>query len=217
MAEEKFSGRIQVTPTTFNVQTGAINGGYSFDLPLATVAAFQNQALQHQNANSQNARGFLGGVLNQSQANFNQGAEKAFAYGEKNLQAITKMHQQTMNVAYKMAKRGGIGGCYITTAICQADDKPDNCDELETLRAFRDGWMKGQPGGVELIREYYDTAPAIVRAIKRGRNPNEVFAFLRDQFLGLAVAQIKVGDNAGALNTYKRMVATAKAIVGGAE
>lgn len=217
MAEDKFAGRIQVTPTTFDPQTGAINGGYSFDLPLATVAAFQNTALQHQNANSQNARGFVGGVLNQSQTNFNQGAEKAFAYGEKNLQAITKMHQQTMNVAYKMAKRGGIGGCYITTAICQADDKPDNCDELETLRAFRDGWMARQPDGVELVREYYRTAPAIVRAIERGRNPKEVFAFLRDQFLGLAVAQIKVGDNAGALNTYKRMVATAKAIVGGAE
>lgn len=217
MAEEKFAGRIQVTPTTFNAQTGAINGGYSFDLPLATVAAFNNQALAHQQATTYHNKGFLNNVIAGSQANINAGAQQAYAYGEKNLKAITQMHSQTMAVAKKMAKRGGIGGCYITTAICQADDKPDNCDELETLRAFRDGWMKSQPGGAELIREYYDTAPAIVRAIERGRNPKEVFAFLRDQFLGLAVAQVKVGDNAGALNTYKRMVATAKAIVGGAE
>lgn len=37
--------------------------------------------------------------------------------------------------------------------------------ELQTLRTFRDTWMKGSKEGQKSIETYYDTAPKIVSAI----------------------------------------------------
>lgn len=44
---------------------------------------------------------------------------------------------------------------------------PDDCEELMTLRSFRDHYLIGQPGGREQIRLYYEVAPIIVRNIRR--------------------------------------------------
>lgn len=55
--------------------------------------------------------------------------------------------------------------CFITTAVCQYQCKPDNCFELETLRDFRDSWLFNQIDGKQLISEYYEIAPEIVNLI----------------------------------------------------
>lgn len=55
--------------------------------------------------------------------------------------------------------------CLLTTACVRARGLGDDCIELQTLRTFRDEYVKGLPGGQEAIREYYEIAPAIVRAI----------------------------------------------------
>ena len=52
--------------------------------------------------------------------------------------------------------------CFITTAVCEAEGKPDDCAELTAFRRFRDGWLSQQPDGPALIEEYYEIAPAIV-------------------------------------------------------
>lgn len=57
------------------------------------------------------------------------------------------------------------GGCFLTSACTAARGLPDDCYELQTLRAFRDGWLKQQPDGEALIAEYYEAAPKIVKAI----------------------------------------------------
>ena len=54
------------------------------------------------------------------------------------------------------------GGCFLTTACCAYKGLKDDCEELETLRAFRDGYLARQEYGPELTRMYYEDAPAIV-------------------------------------------------------
>lgn len=55
--------------------------------------------------------------------------------------------------------------CFITTATCRHEGKPDDCAELTAFRAFRDGWLAESEGGQELIDLYYDIAPSIVACI----------------------------------------------------
>ena len=50
-----------------------VASGFNFMLPLATVAAFNNQAMNFQSANLSSVQGFLGNVINQSNA-FGQSA-----------------------------------------------------------------------------------------------------------------------------------------------
>ena len=54
--------------------------------------------------------------------------------------------------------------CYITTAACTALGLPDECEELQTLRWFRDNVLTDE-AGLALVGRYYEQAPAIVRAI----------------------------------------------------
>lgn len=57
------------------------------------------------------------------------------------------------------------GSCYLTSACTAARGLPDDCYELQTLRRFRDKWLKQQPDGILLIARYYEVAPKIVTAI----------------------------------------------------
>ena len=60
------------------------------------------------------------------------------------------------------------GGCYLTSACVEARGLPDDCMELQTLRDFRDNWLKQQPCGQDEVAEYYATAPRIVDKINKG-------------------------------------------------
>lgn len=42
---------------------------------------------------------------------------------------------------------------------------PDDCEELQILRSFRDHYLANQPGGMEEIEQYYAIAPRIVASI----------------------------------------------------
>jgi hypothetical protein len=59
------------------------------------------------------------------------------------------------------------GGCFITTAVCEMFDKPDDCYELTMFRNFRDEYLKKQSDGEMLIVECYQIAPIIVSRIDR--------------------------------------------------
>jgi hypothetical protein len=57
------------------------------------------------------------------------------------------------------------GLCFITTAVCERMDKPDDCYELKTFRKFRDTYMQQTKERQELVEEYYRIAPVIVASI----------------------------------------------------
>lgn len=97
-------------------------------------------------------------------------------------------------------------GCYLTTAVCEYLGKPDNCQELQTLRHFRDGWLSEQPEGKALIERYYDTAPAIVRAMKASPQYAQYCSRLWEEYIQPCLRFIAAGDNKSCKEHYVAMV-----------
>jgi hypothetical protein len=67
------------------------------------------------------------------------------------------------------------GFCYLTTACIKYRNLGDNCYELETLRNFRDSYILNRDNGVELVKEYYTTAPLIISKIDKQIDSNEIY------------------------------------------
>jgi len=97
------------------------------------------------------------------------------------------------------------GGCFLTTACVSYAGLPDDCVELETLRAFRDGYVRQRPDGTTVIAEYYRIAPQIVQQILENADRE---ACLRDILHAVrqAVALIARGEMQQAFDVYVSMV-----------
>jgi hypothetical protein len=102
-------------------------------------------------------------------------------------------------------KKGFFGFCYITTACVVARNLPDDCYELTTLRAFRDGYMRNIRNGSKLIEDYYITAPQILARIYERPYAKEVLVKLFAR-IKQSVAFIEKGQNEAALQNYYDMV-----------
>ena len=57
-------------------------------------------------------------------------------------------------------------GCFLTSACVTYYGKPDDCVELQTLRCFRDSYLRQTEQGQKLVNEYYEIAPRIVEKIE---------------------------------------------------
>lgn len=77
--------------------------------------------------------------------------------------------------------------CFITTAVCEYFGKPDNCNELMSMRHFRDTWLRQQPDGEALINEYYNTAPLIVSLLKQSEKYSDYCERLMTQYISPCV------------------------------
>jgi hypothetical protein len=97
------------------------------------------------------------------------------------------------------------GCCYLTTACTEARGLPDDCEELTTLREFRDTYLINKENGSALIAAYYNHAPQILNAIRRRKDEEEILAYLY-KIIRQCVDGIKKGDNEFAFRTYCRMV-----------
>ena len=92
--------------------------------------------------------------------------------------------------------------CFITTAVCQSTGKPDDCEELTTLREFRDSYVR--PNYPELVEQYYREAPGIVTALQSQTclNQDWYWNHLYVRYIKPAVAFIQAGDQHSALAVY---------------
>ena len=98
------------------------------------------------------------------------------------------------------------GFCFVTTAVCEAEGKPDNCPELNAFRAFRDGWLSETASGRKLIADYYELAPAIVAVMRYGDREAERCAALRRDYLTPCYEALRHGENETCKQTYIRMI-----------
>ncbi|WP_179141832.1 CFI-box-CTERM domain-containing protein [Salibaculum halophilum] len=97
-------------------------------------------------------------------------------------------------------------GCFLTTATAGTVGLPDDCWELATLRAFRDGWLARHPGGAALTARYYRLAPLLVRRIDVRADARAVW--LRAWAFGVVPAALaaRLGLNRLALRVYRHLV-----------
>lgn len=96
--------------------------------------------------------------------------------------------------------------CYITTAVCESLNKPDDCFELNLLRNYRDNILVKEEGGNDIINEYYDIAPTIVKRINRSENPSEVYASLYRNYILGCIDNIENENYEKCKETYASMV-----------
>ena len=100
----------------------------------------------------------------------------------------------------------GGGGCFITTAVCDWLGRPDDCEELEVLRAFRDGYMMADPDREAQIKEYYEIAPQLVERVNAMANSDDVWLTVYGAFLVPAVKCIQTAHWAEAHEIYTDLV-----------
>jgi hypothetical protein len=96
--------------------------------------------------------------------------------------------------------------CYITTAVCQSSNLPDDCFELETLRSFRDSFMVETSERIELLNEYYRRAPLIVSNINRREDSVQIYKNIKSLYIDKAVDLIGTGKNEEAFCLYRDML-----------
>lgn len=102
--------------------------------------------------------------------------------------------------------------CFLTTACIKAKKLPDDCKELQTLRNFRDTFLKLQPYGQKEIDLYYKIAPRIVSAINQLPNCNEIYHGIYNDIIAVCVDLIEKGEYNEAYQVYKNAVSDLKAL-----
>ena len=142
-------------------------------------------------------------------------AEQAEAYlAERKDGEISDAEMGAVAGGKKPASSGGgscedyrqLRRCFLTTAVCEYLGKADDCEELTTLRAYRDNWLAKQPGGKELIEEYYRIAPGIVRAMKESKDYGAICEELLARYIRPCLALIAEGENEECKRLYMEMV-----------
>lgn len=94
-------------------------------------------------------------------------------------------------------------GCYLTTACMQhmSEDFDDSCDELMTLRWFRNQFVPSDD-----IQHYYEAAPKIVEKINSLQDKNKVYSWIYENVVEPCVKAIKNNDYDFAYKRYKSSV-----------
>lgn len=96
--------------------------------------------------------------------------------------------------------------CYVTTAVCKALHKPQNCPELSAMKRYRDDYMLHQENGEQMVLEYYDIAPTIVKRIEKEAEPEAKYQYLWEHYLRFCLAMIEAGQYEECKEKYTEMV-----------
>lgn len=75
------------------------------------------------------------------------------------------------------------GLCFITTAVCETLDRPDDCYELTSFRQFRDTFMLEDDTRRVMVEEYYRIAPVIVTSINMNPDSKERYSMIWSKYL----------------------------------
>ncbi len=110
------------------------------------------------------------------------------------------------NCPFKTSSSSSSTVCFLTTACVAAKNLPDDCYELETLRGFRDSYIKGLANGEKIIKEYYDIAPKIIDAIEKEPNAECIFKKLFEELVQPCVHYIEQNQNEMAYALYEKTV-----------
>lgn len=96
--------------------------------------------------------------------------------------------------------------CYITTAVCESLQKPDDCYELQILRNYRDEYLMSQKDGKDIVMKYYDIAPTIVKHINQTEHAEEIYRNIYTKYLMPCIRMVEREELEECKDTYCSMV-----------
>lgn len=100
--------------------------------------------------------------------------------------------------------------CFITTAVCESQHKSDDCYELSLFRSFRDDYLLQSDDGVQMVHEYYDVAPSIVKHIGKRSDADRIYETIWQQYLSPCIRLIESDRREECVDLYKSMVCDLK-------
>ena len=98
------------------------------------------------------------------------------------------------------------GFCFITSAVCETRNRPDDCPELLILRAFRDGYMQEDPHRRALVEQYYAIAPIIVAYLNLCTDQRASYERIWNRYLCRCLEEIDAGNYENCESCYTKMV-----------
>ena len=101
---------------------------------------------------------------------------------------------------------GSDSSCFISSACIESLGLPDDCEELQILRQFRDKRKTSDNAFAELVKEYYQIAPAIVAQINAQADSKGAYSKLYDELVLPCVKYIKNGQEDAAISLYTKIV-----------
>lgn len=105
-------------------------------------------------------------------------------------------------------KNSSKNGCYITTAVCEHVELPDDCFELTQLRRFRDRYLLSFDGGINDVARYYELAPLINQHL----SPEKYTGLYWKYILPCAISAL-LGMNKFTHARYRKMVSELVSII----
>lgn len=96
--------------------------------------------------------------------------------------------------------------CYITTAVCESLNKPDDCYELTALRTYRDEYLLATKSGQKIVEEYYNIAPTIVKRISRQPDAGRIYRGIWEEYLSPCIRLIEENRKEECRDRYIEMV-----------
>lgn len=96
--------------------------------------------------------------------------------------------------------------CYITTAVCESLGKPDDCYELELLRDYRDDYLLGKGAGTDIVQQYYNVAPTIVKRINKQQDAKAIYEGIWSEYLIPCIQLIEKEQLDDCKEVYSSMV-----------
>lgn len=95
------------------------------------------------------------------------------------------------------------GGCFITTAVCALQGKPDDCHELTVLRNYRDTYLAA--AHPDDIQQYYTEAPGIVARLSTHPHAAAIYSSFYKNYIVPAVSAVEAGRNEMAYSIYRAL------------
>ena len=136
--------------------------------------------------------------------------KKVLKWNDEN-KAYRKRQEEELEVQNLATKRDvspttvESSGCFITSAVCTALQKPDDCEELMTLRAYRDSIKSSDAAVSMLIDEYYRIAPQIVANIDKDAKASDIYRSLWENEICETYRLVKEGKYEEATKCYVKM------------
>ncbi len=102
-------------------------------------------------------------------------------------------------------KGNSSGGCYLTTAVCDILGYEDHCPTLDTLRSFRDDYMKKHEECLPLLEDYDVVGPVISEKLIKDENRVKIANTMLNIFINEAIDSIIDKEYQAAIDTYENM------------
>lgn len=103
------------------------------------------------------------------------------------------------------------GGCFIATACIRASESEKSGSELiDLFRSYRDDYVQHREGGINLLDEYYSSAPSILKSISDRKDSDEILLRLYHVLVLPSASLISKGQYEEALELYRGIYAHLK-------